>query len=207
MYRNIFWDLGGTMVDTYPQLDTMLAGVVKKSGYNVLDLNVAQLSRVSTKHAINVLSERFGIPEEEFRTAERALKHCWETNPPWPMPGITDILDRVKSVGGLNLVVTNRDRKSAEALLRGLGLDVDDIVCPEDGFPRKPDSAMHLYFLDKYGLELSECLAVGDRSIDINVAHAVGMDVALLETPGVPMDAPDADIHIQALAQLLRLIG
>src|SRR5690625_1119534 len=75
---------------------------------------------------------------EEFRIAEAALKEHWRTSPPPVMPGLQEVM---AAVSGKNLVVTHRDRRSATALLQTCGVEVDDLVCPEDGFPRTPDPA------------------------------------------------------------------
>ncbi|MDY5137727.1 HAD hydrolase-like protein [Actinotignum timonense] len=49
------------------------------------------------------------------------------------------------------------------------------MVCPEDGFPRKPDPAMFTHMLNKHRLDPARTLAIGDRPIDITTAHKVGV--------------------------------
>ena len=74
MYEHVFWDMGGTLVDTYPALDSALAAVVRAHGGAVDVAEVSRLTRVSTGHAVATLASRFDVPEGEFEAAEDALK-------------------------------------------------------------------------------------------------------------------------------------
>ena len=122
------------------------------------------------------------------------------------MAGAHEVLAAVTAAGGLNLVATHRDRESATQLLRTLGLDVDDMVCAPDGFARKPDPEMPLELMRRHGLDAADVLAVGDRPGDVAAALAAGVPGVLLETPGIPLDAPDAR-RITDLREVLGLLG
>lgn len=179
-YRHIFWDMGGTLVDTYPELDAVLAEVAKRHGKPVALSEVAALTRVSTDHAFRQLAERTGIPAAEFARANEELKLRWQHQPPPVMGGARKLIADVHAAGGLNLVVTHRDRTSARALVVALGLEIDDMLCAPDGYPRKPDPAMLTILLERQGLAVGECIVVGDRPLDAEAAAAAGMASALL---------------------------
>ena len=183
MYRHIFWDMGGTLVDTYPQLDATFAEVVRGRGHEVSIEHVASLTRESTAHAIRTLADEFEIEPSAFEAANAALKKAWRLDPAPVMPGAPELMEKVRAAGGLNLVVTHRDRISADALVRALGLHIDDLVSASDGFPRKPAPDMHLSLVEKHTLDVDECLAIGDRPIDAAAAAAAGMDAVLLTSP------------------------
>lgn len=202
-WTHVFWDLGGTMVDTYPGLDRALAGVIRRAGHHVDLHEVSLLTRRSTGEAVSQLSQRFGIPVDEFRTAEAALKQRWRTTPPPTMPHLTDVM---AAVGGLNLVVTHRERDSAESLLASLDIRVDDMVCTSDGFPRKPDSAMYLSLLERHGLDPEASVGIGDRPLDALAAQGAGMKAVMLETPGITPEH-QADLEIHSLDQLTALLA
>lgn len=195
--------MGGTIVNTYPQLDEALADVVRSHGTAIDNHDVALLTRRSTGEAITTLSRRHGIDADEFRAAEAVLKTHWRRAPPPAMPGIAETMDQVT---GLNLVVTHRERSSAEALLGALGITVDDLRCAPDGHPRKPDPSMHLALLERHGLNPADCLCVGDRPIDAAAAHAAGMKAVMLSTPRISLNS-DADYEIESLAELIPLLG
>lgn len=203
MWTHVFWDMGGTIVDTYPQLDQTFADVITAEGHTITLDEVARLTRVSTGHAVKALSEQFDIPQEAFRTAEKALKTHWVEEPPPAMPHLSEAME---AVPGLNFVVTHRERRSASALLDALSLTVDDMLCAPDGFRRKPDPEMYLELVRRHGLDPATCVGIGDRPIDAEAAHAAGMGAVMLETPGIPMDNP-ADEEITTLEALPPLLG
>lgn len=206
MYRHVFWDLGGTLVDTYPQLDAAFVDVVRQGGGSVDVSEVAPLTRRSTAVAMSALSERFGISVDLFERANLQLKALWERDPAPAMPGAKELMRDIALSRGLNLVVTHRDRDSAMALLGGLGLAVDDLISTADGFPRKPDPTMYQVLLDRHGLDVADCLAVGDRPIDATAAHSAGMAAAMLESPEAPVD-DDAEYSVASLDELRPLLG
>lgn len=207
--HSVIWDLGGTLVDTYPDVDRALASAVHgddpaPTGAELDE--VARLTRVSSGHAIEVLAERHGRPEGVLREAYEATKQLWRTSPPPVMDGAREVMEAVRLQGGLNLVATHRDRASASQLLHTLGLEVDDMVCAPDGFPRKPDPAMVLELLRRHDLAAADVLAVGDRPGDVLAARAAGVRGVLVETPGIPLEAEGVE-RVTALAELLPLLG
>ncbi len=201
MYRHLFWDMGGTLVDTYPALDAEFVRVIRGHGHDVEIATVSRWTRRSTGEAIDALSARFGIPADEFERANRALKERWRTQPAPVMPGARELMADVRAADGLNLVVTHRERGSAESLVEGLGLEIDDLVSTSDGYPRKPDPTMYTVLLDRHGLAPADCLGIGDRAIDAEAACAAGMDVAMLTSP----HAAPTDVATHTVATLDEL--
>lgn len=198
----LFWDLGGTMVQTYPELDAALLEVAHSHGHpEVTPEEVSALTRISTGQAMAALAARTRVAIDEFQQAEQALKVRWRTDPPAAMPGAAELLDRVRTGGGINVVVTHRDRRSSESLLEQLGLVVEDMVCAPDGYPRKPDPTMYLVLLQRHQLDPAQCLSVGDRPIDAISARAAGIETVNLGTPGIPTPT-QADHEIESLTEL-----
>ncbi|WP_228255025.1 HAD-IA family hydrolase [Ornithinimicrobium avium] len=206
----MIWDLGGTLLDTYPVVDRALAGAVQegRGGGPVTDADlhaVAVLTRVSSGHAITTLAQRHGIPQEDLRAAYEATKETWRHDPPPVTEGAREVMGAVHAAGGLNLVATHRDRESASELLEQVGLRVDDLVCAPDGFPRKPDPAMVVELLTRHRLRPALVLAVGDRPADVAAAETAGVRGILLQTPGVELEAPGAE-RITSLRELVGLV-
>ncbi len=209
--RHILWDMGGTLLDTYPTVEHALSEVVAGHGGVVSDADVAALTR-GTPHgsiggAMSELARRFDIDRAEFVAAYDALKKAWKTKPPPVMPGAAAVLAEVRRLGGLNLVVTHRDRASAEALLAATGLVIDDMICAPDGYPRKPDPTMCNEMLRRHGLDPQECIAVGDRDLDVLSSMAAGIPSVRLATFAVPPPAPKGATTIKSLVELLALLG
>ncbi|MDO4792402.1 MAG: HAD-IA family hydrolase [Buchananella hordeovulneris] len=207
--RHIIWDMGGTLVDTYPEVDLALcrAAYGQCSGQQLRA--VAGLTRRSIAHAIEVLAGESGVARSQIEAAYEALKERWREHPAPVMDGASEVMARVRERGGLNLVATHRDRVSATHLLEALGVSVDDMVCTSDGLARKPDPAMNLELAARHSLEPVSVLCVGDRPIDVMAARAAGMTAALLVRPGttvtLPDDAPGA-LVVASLRDLLPLL-
>ncbi|MFC7374454.1 HAD-IA family hydrolase [Brachybacterium sp. GCM10030267] len=204
--RAVIWDLGGTLVDTYPDVDRALASAVHSEVDDAALREVARLTRVSSSHAIATLAERHGVSERRLRVAYEATKQHWLNHPPAVMEGAPEVIEAVRRAGGMNLVATHRERSSAQALLDALELRIDDMVCAPDGFERKPDPAMIRELLSRHDLDPGECLAIGDRPADVEAAAAAGVRSVLLETPGVPMPAGSAP-RITRVDELPGLLG
>lgn len=185
--RSLIWDMGGTLIDTYPEVDRTLAHAVW--GDTVTDEHLSEVRHLrmeSIAEAIRVLAERYGVDAESLDRAYTELKERWRTHPAPLMAGATGLMDAVRHAGGLNLVATHRDHTSAQALLDALGVEVDDLVCAPDGLPRKPDPAMNRLLIERHHLDPAEVLSVGDRGIDVLAADAAGLRSALLVTPDTP---------------------
>lgn len=202
---SIVWDMGGTLVNTYPEVDRMFQECVRRFGGEIELIEVARLTRQSTGHAIDVLSERFGIPETELEEAYSLLKSSWESDAAPLMPGAKEVMEAVRRQGGLNLIVTHRDRESATTLVDQLGIDHDGMICAPDGYARKPDPEMFVTIMADNGVDPSTAIAVGDRLIDVEAAAAAGLRTVFFETPRLPVDSP-ATWEITDLRELEEII-
>ncbi len=191
--RHIIWDMGGTLIDTYPSVANALSAVIQKAVGAAPDQQALMLRMRASSIAetIGSLAAEYDIARSTLEDAYRALKALWQhgTTPP-VMPAAQELIERVQAAGGKNIVVTHRDRESASTLLAGTDLVIDGMITVSDGFARKPNPAMFLAALARFGLAPSETLAVGDRIIDITAAQAAGCTAVLLAHPGDR--APDA---------------
>lgn len=203
---SIVWDMGGTLIDTYPQVDNALANVVSNAGGSVTISEVASLTRGSIESAIEILARRFAIDPRLLEEANDAVKASWQATPAPLMDGALEVMAAVKDSGGLNLVVTHRDRESAMTLVEQHGLAVDDMLCAPDGYPRKPDPTMYRAIMERNTVDAA--IAVGDRDIDTLAGNAAGLPTAFLTTPGLTThaDGAAATWNIGSLRELLTLL-
>ncbi|MDP9800665.1 HAD superfamily hydrolase (TIGR01549 family) [Arcanobacterium wilhelmae] len=203
---NVMWDMGGTLIDTYSPVNTMLAGKVADAGGQITPERVATLTRRSISSAIQTLAQRFDLSEGELHASYDALKASWEREPAPLIAGAREALEAIVAGGGANMIVTHRDRPSATTLLEQHELAhlISDMVCAPDGFPRKPDPAMFREMLSRTGLAPEKAIAVGDREIDITAARSAGLRAALLAPAGRRVRT-DADWTIRSLAEVPML--
>ncbi len=105
------------------------------------------------------------------------------------LPGVKEALSLTKSVGFLNIIVTNQpdlnagkiDPKQSRLILEHCfsELDIDDIkVCPHLEINqcdcRKPLPGMIVNAAKEYGIDVSKSYMIGDRWRDIECGQAAG---------------------------------
>ncbi len=204
--RHIIWDMGGTLIDTYPEVVRALSrAAYGDTGPSHLR-EIGALTQYSIAHAIESLSVSREVPRTDLERAYEELKTRWRTRPAPVMDGARELIARVWEKGGLNLVATHRDRASATMLVTVLGLDLDDMVCAPDGLARKPSPEMNLLLARRHGLDPAQVLCVGDRPIDAVAAANAGMSAALLVSPGTVLTLRDAVDGTAVVADLRDLI-
>lgn len=101
-----------------------------------------------------------------------------------------------------NYMVSNGHREPLEEALRAHGLREHyiDILCIDDGFPRKPDAAMYRELRRRHG---GLDLAIGDRWLDLDPARELGILTCAFQAPELEADfhiADYADFPLVALA-------
>ena len=204
--RHIIWDMGGTLINTYPEVVRALSrAAYGDTGPSHLR-EIGALTQYSIAHAIESLSVSREVPRTDLERAYEELKTRWRTRPAPVMDGARELIAQIWEKGGLNLVATHRDRASATMLVTVLGLDLDDMVCAPDGLARKPSPEMNLLLARRHGLDPAQVLCVGDRPIDAVAAANAGMSAALLVSPGTVLTLRDAVDGTAVVADLRDLI-
>ncbi|MFC7581755.1 HAD family hydrolase [Schaalia naturae] len=204
----VVWDMGGTLLDTYPEVDRALCAAVHDGRVGADDLReVSVLTHRSIESAIRELASRHGLDRGILDDAYAGVRDRWKTRPAPLIDGVPDVVDAVRRAGGLNLVVTHRDRDGALALLAGHRLRVDDVICPGDGYPRKPDPSMILAVLARNGVAPGDAVAVGDRPIDVQAAWAAGVRPFFLVTPGLPAPTETGEDPSTAIPSVRGLLA
>ena len=204
--RHIIWDMGGTLIDTYPEVVRALSRAAYGDTAPSHLREIGALTQYSIAHAIESLSVSREVPRTDLERAYEELKTRWRTRPAPVMDGARELIAQVWEKGGLNLVDTHRDRASATMLVTVLGLDLDDMVCAPDGLARKPSPEMNLLLARRHGLDPAQVLCVGDRPIDAVAAANAGMSAALLVSPGTVLTLRDAVDGTAVVADLRDLI-
>jgi len=200
--RNIFWDLDGTIFDTYPAITYAISKSLNEMGFSVA-LNVIDgLSRLSIDHCMETLAQRFKLDLEllhaKFAESYREISPAKQI----PFLGVRDVCHWIHQQGGLNVIVTHRRVQSTQELLEfhNLSSCFDDILSAEQGYPRKPDPAMIFAALEKHTLLADETLMVGDRELDIQSGLAAGVHTCLF---GNQVISTPVDMAVNGYDQLL----
>ncbi|WP_299649302.1 HAD family hydrolase [uncultured Jannaschia sp.] len=93
------------------------------------------------------------------------------------VPGLADLLGRLKRAGLALGVLTNADAAEAQAQLSRLQLapHLDRIIGCDSGYGAKPDPAGAAAFADELGLKRETVVLVGDGLTDMAAARGAGL--------------------------------
>ncbi len=202
MFKNILWDVDGTLLDTYPAITYAISKSLNEMGLSV-PLNVIDgHARQSISGCVKTLSQRFKLDPDLLR---RRFSESYRRVDPanqLPFPGVRDVCEFIHEHDGLNIAVTHRGLQSTQTLLEAHGLApyFTAIFSVEQGYPRKPNPKIIQAALDEYALITNETLLVGDRDLDIQAGRAAGVHTLLFG--GAELNNP-ADVQIEHYTQLL----
>lgn len=180
MYRAVFMDIDGTMLDSNRAHARAWAIALAEKGYDVTAADVLPLVGMGSEKVLckltglsdtsaagKELAERSGaIFRERFLDEQR------------PFPRVRELLERWKEQGLVLGVATSGGSADADGLLRRAGVgDLFDCRVTFDDVDRsKPDPDILSVALEKCGMPPSDVVLVGDTPYDVQAAAAAGVD-------------------------------
>jgi phosphoglycolate phosphatase len=128
-----------------------------------------------------------------------------------PYAGAADCLRLLHDAGLRSAVVTNKQHRFADALLKRLGLSawVDVVIGGDTCERRKPDPQPLLFACESLRVQPSESLMVGDSVNDVQAARAAGIAVVCVSygyNEGRDPRTLDCDALLDSLAELPALL-
>ena len=181
MYRNFFWDLDGTLYDTYPQMVDSFNQMLEH--FNV----PAQKRRSYEIMRQDTLGNAFVIFAKENNLDINAMEAIYypiekQYTHPNMAEGTREVLQAVIDHGGKNYLLTHRNRTALNFMkLDGLLNMFSDFVTADDPFPKKPDPTSLNHLIDTNLVPREDAVMVGDRDMDINAAHNAGIEGILFD--------------------------
>jgi phosphoglycolate phosphatase-like HAD superfamily hydrolase len=205
MFRNIIWDVDGTLFDTYPAIARAIKSALNDLGKDAPIAWITEVARQSLSQCDTVLADKYHLDKGALECAIE--KHfdriTFEENPPFP--GVAKLCQYICSIDGKNVIVTHRGRKGTQGLLTTHKLDeyFAGYITRDDGYPRKPAPAAFEAALAIYHLEREETLTVGDRDIDIQAGQAAGLFSCFYRSTA---DCVEADLVIGSFGELYEYL-
>jgi putative hydrolase of the HAD superfamily len=217
--RAVLFDLDDTLTDRAASLEVYVVNFLEafRTRLKPMDerLLLSQLSSVDRSgYNAQRSAEAVQLPIWRDAPSVRELNAHWlEHFPSCAMPrrGALHTLRALRGAGFLLAVVTNGSGVSQRTKLQvtGLGALLNVIVISEEVEVKKPALKIFSQALSELGVAASECLFVGDNPRnDVLGALDSGMHAAWLKTSHAwPSDLPRPAIEIEALAEVLQLVG
>lgn len=185
-YRHFFWDFDGTLYDTYHRITRACLRALQDLGIEADYTEVYALNKRSLMEFARVISARYPrVSQEDVLAGYAAHSEEEGIDGVRLYPGARDMLEDVRRCGGCNYLYTHRGESLFKFLERdGLGPLFTDIVTSLDHFPRKPAPDALLHLVSKHGLDVKDCVMLGDRDIDLDAGKNAGMACALFDPEG-----------------------
>lgn len=205
MFRNIIWDVDGTLFDTYPAIAHAFQAALQDLGNDASLDWIEKLSRISLIHCVKTLADQYRLNEEDLAQAfEKHYNHVQPEEQP-PFPGVIRVCEHISSIGGKNVIVTHRSYQGTHELLAAHDMTGYFAGClaRDDGYPKKPHPAAFEAILELYKLPREETLTVGDRDIDILAGQAARIFTCLF---GHEVEGVAADLTINSFDELYRFL-
>jgi phosphoglycolate phosphatase-like HAD superfamily hydrolase len=177
MYRNIIWDLDGTLFDTYPAIAGAFQDAVRALGREADLDRILDLAQVSFDHCTQTLARECSLKPADIER-EYVVHHARrEYGEQRPFPGAREVCELVCSRHGKNLIVTHRGSRSTIGLLETHGLRrlFEGWITADDGYPKKPDPSAFEAALAMFRCDRADTMSVGDRDIDTTAARRAGL--------------------------------
>lgn len=179
-YKAVLFDMDGTVLDTLEDLKDAVNVTLRSFGMPERSLEEV---RCFVGNGALRLFELAVAPGSSEETVHKALawfkeyydKHCLIKTAPYK--GIMELLAELKAQGVKLAVVSNKPNSAVQELSRLFFSDyMEYSMGQQDAIPRKPAPDMLWHTVDKMGLELSDCVYVGDSEVDVATAKNTGID-------------------------------
>jgi HAD superfamily hydrolase (TIGR01549 family) len=180
-WRYYIWDLGGTLLDNYEGSACAFVQTLAEFGLRARHDPVYDALRVSTDQAIAEFAPN--VPDFLERYRELEAHHL---DDPLLFPGADEVLTAVIAAGGANFLISHRDNQVLDIINKaGIADKFTEVVTKDNGFARKPNPQSFNYLIEKYQLDRSETVTVGDRPIDIEAGVGAGIATVYFDPPRV----------------------
>jgi phosphoglycolate phosphatase len=216
----VLFDLDGTLLDTVGDIALALNRVLRDYGLAPLpepDVRrmIGRGSPMLIERALGALGRSFDA-QTQTAMVERFFHYYGELeelnqDAAQPFPGAVESIRTLHRAGLRTAVVTNKQHRFADALLRRRALSewVDVLVGGDTCARRKPDPQPLLYACESLEVPPSAALMVGDSINDVQAARAAGIPVVCVSygyNEGRDPRTLDCDALLDTLADLPGLL-
>lgn len=203
-YRNIVYDFDGTLSDTYPVFTEALLQTLREYGLESDYRTAYDRLKVTVTYALQ--SYPFPAEYKEVHDRFHALHDAMAMDHQMPVSFAEEILRYAKTTGRRNYIYSHSGDIVGRLLEKWAWTDLfDGILDAQVKLPRKPAPDGLFWICDKYGLEKSETLMVGDRDIDTDCARNAGIDGCLFD-PEHYCDTAVVNYRILKLTELKEIL-
>lgn len=201
MMRHVIWDFDGTLFDTYPYLAEALGQALELHGAHEERTAIAERFMDCESAAIAHFADKYALGEQ-LRRDYFECKRRGDLSMVRPFPGAREACQAVIDAGGHNYILTHRDDTARDIVaMCGMSGLFREIVTSANGFPRKPDPTAIRYLMERYGMDGSETMIVGDRELEVELGRRAGIVSCFFDNGTARCDTRP-DITVRSLSEI-----
>ncbi|MDD6551744.1 MAG: HAD hydrolase-like protein [Lachnospiraceae bacterium] len=191
-YRNLFFDLDGTVTDSGNAIMSCAKYALGKMGYG--EEPEEKLKRFIGPSLMDSFERLYGMSEEDATKATKLFRSLYVDNKMYDVtvyPGIKELLRKCHDEGLRTFVVTSKVQAYAERIIEKIGLNgcFTSIIGPDPTDFSSDKSRLINRAVREYSLEKNECVMIGDTRFDIEGAVKAGVDsIAVTYGYGDPVE-------------------
>lgn len=180
MKKAVFFDLDGTLLDTLQDLADSTNEMLRF--FNMPERSIDEIRHFVGNGMVKLIERSVSsdFDKNNFEEAYEFFRNAYRKNMrnnTRPYEGIIDVLKRLKEAGVKIFVTSNKNDDAVKGLCNEVFPSLlDEAVGVNENNPPKPDSKMIDNILEKYGLDIKDCIFVGDSETDILTAKNVKME-------------------------------
>ena len=179
MYRNIMFDLDGTLTDSGRAITSSVEYALAHFGYNSQPKE--KLESFIGPSLYDSFAREYNLNDEECNKAVELYRAIYESGRMYDVDvykGIPELLNDLKARGYEVFVITSKPLRFTEKILSHIGLDrfIDHQVGPDLADHSSDKKRLIERAINLYGLRKEECLMIGDTKYDILGASGAGVD-------------------------------
>ena len=212
-YKAVLFDMDGTVLDTLEDLKDAVNVTLR--AYGMPERSLEEVRCFVGNGALR-LFEQAVAPGSSQETVMETLayfkdyydRHCLIKTAPYD--GIMELLAELKAQGVKLAVVSNKPHSAVMELSRLFFSDyMEYSMGQQDFIARKPAPDMLWHTVERMGLELSDCVYIGDSEVDVATAKNAGMDGIAVSwgfRTVAELEAAGAKCIVHSTEELLELL-
>jgi len=187
MYKNLIFDLDGTLLDTITDIRAAINAALTQCGfsYSFSKSDCRSLIGDGADALVHRALKENDNPSNfsQLKEAYMPLYAEMQNRHTKPFNGLIPTLTYLKIKGFRLFVCTNKpDVLAKKIILEKFGSELfEEVRGLKEGEKPKPDPGVVNYFISKFGLERSECLFVGDSLPDLLTSQNAKLPLCLCE--------------------------
>lgn len=180
MIKLCIFDLDGTLIDSVPDLTNSLNHALAalhlplKTRLEAQDFVGHGLSNFLKRSIPNDLNADDHIDQLKDLFMEHYAAHCTDESAVYD--GIAEALSVLAARGIVLAINTNKAQVFLDKIMRDLFAGVRfDAIIGAGSYPQKPDPEAAFEILKRTGAKTSECVYIGDSTVDVRTAKNAGV--------------------------------